>query len=96
MKHLDIKITDHVVFYHVSGSMWSSRAYWMMKAYGHNNVQVLNGGLKKWIAEGKKVESRTEGIKEEEFAYHLNTEIALNFERITAKVEEKESSNKDI
>ncbi len=34
----------------------ATRLYWMMKYYGHDNVAILNGGVKKWITEKRKVE----------------------------------------
>ncbi len=33
----------------------ATRLYWMMKYYGHDNVAVLNGGVKKWLTEKRKV-----------------------------------------
>ena len=28
-------------------------AFWQFKYYGHKNVRLLNGGRKKWAAEGR-------------------------------------------
>jgi len=49
-------ITDssHVVLYS-SGAMWATRVWWMLRAYGFDNASVLNGGWKKWTAEGRVV-----------------------------------------
>ena len=33
------------------------RAWWMFLAFGHADIRVLDGGLKKWVAEGRAVES---------------------------------------
>ncbi len=32
-----------------------TRVYWMLKYYGHDNMALLNGGLKKWLAENRPV-----------------------------------------
>jgi thiosulfate/3-mercaptopyruvate sulfurtransferase len=48
---------DTVVIYDAGGWVAGPRAWWMFLAFGHNNVRLLNGGLKKWVAEGRKVES---------------------------------------
>lgn len=32
-----------------------TRVYWMLKYYGHGNMALLDGGLKKWIAESRPV-----------------------------------------
>jgi thiosulfate/3-mercaptopyruvate sulfurtransferase len=48
---------DTVVVYDAGGWVAGPRAWWMFLSYGHDNVRVLDGGLKKWIAEGRPVES---------------------------------------
>ena len=32
-----------------------TRVYWMLKYYGHDNMALLDGGLKKWLAESRPV-----------------------------------------
>ena len=47
---------DHlVVTYDSNGCLWSARLWWALHYYGHTNVKVLNGGWKKWFAEGRPV-----------------------------------------
>ena len=43
----------HVVVYSSSTPMWATRLWWMLRASGHTNVQVLDGGLAKWRAEAR-------------------------------------------
>lgn len=33
----------------------ATRVYWMLKYYGHDNMALLDGGLKKWLAESRPV-----------------------------------------
>jgi thiosulfate/3-mercaptopyruvate sulfurtransferase len=54
---LGISNGDTVVVYDSGGWVAAPRAWWMFLSYGHGNVRVLNGGLKKWKAEGRPVES---------------------------------------
>src|SRR3712207_8802444 len=35
----------------------SARAWWMFRVFGHDRVAVLDGGLAKWRAEGRPLES---------------------------------------
>jgi len=42
-----------VVVYDAEGLYSAARAWWMFRIMGHNDVAVLNGGLKKWKAEGR-------------------------------------------
>jgi thiosulfate/3-mercaptopyruvate sulfurtransferase len=53
---LGIGNDDTVVIYDAGGWVAGPRAWWMFLSFG-KNVQLLNGGLKKWVAEGRKVES---------------------------------------
>lgn len=41
-----------VVLYDASGSMWATRVWWMLRAFGFDNAAVLDGGWKKWALEG--------------------------------------------
>ncbi|TMK52676.1 MAG: 3-mercaptopyruvate sulfurtransferase [Alphaproteobacteria bacterium] len=48
---------DTVVVYDSGGWVAGPRAWWMFLTCGHNDVRVLNGGLKKWRAEGHPVDA---------------------------------------
>jgi len=50
-----------VVVYATAVPWWATRFWWMLKANGHNNVAVLDGGIKKWRSEGRPI---TEDIPE--------------------------------
>jgi len=55
---MDLKISpqDQIVCYDSVGLFSAPRAAWMFRYFGAEKVQVLNGGLKKWKLEGRKVE----------------------------------------
>jgi len=54
---LGICNSNTVVVYDSGGWVAAPRAWWMFLSFGHSNVRVLDGGLKKWKAEGRPVES---------------------------------------
>jgi thiosulfate/3-mercaptopyruvate sulfurtransferase len=56
---LGIHTGDPVVFYDQKGLFSAARGWWMMKLFGHDHVAVLDGGLPKWRAEGRPVETGT-------------------------------------
>lgn len=41
-----------VLVYDNSGTFASPRAWWMFKAFGHNDVYILDGGLTEWKTQG--------------------------------------------
>ena len=46
-----------VVAYDQENGMFASRLWWLLRWLGHDAVAVLDGGFKKWTAEGRPVES---------------------------------------
>jgi len=49
---LGISNDSRIVIYDRLGMFASPRAWWMFRAMGHSNVQVLDGGLNAWIMSG--------------------------------------------
>ena len=47
---------DHrIVVYDMAGFNSAPRVWWMLRVFGHKNVALLDGGLPKWLAEGRPV-----------------------------------------
>ncbi len=44
-----------IVLYGDSNNWFAAWAFWQFKIYGHKDVRILNGGRKKWIAEGREL-----------------------------------------
>jgi len=53
---LGISNDTMVVFYDQKGLASAARGWWMMGLFGHDRAAVLDGGLPKWVAEGRKTE----------------------------------------
>ena len=53
MEDMGIGDDTTVVAYDSSGSLWSSRFWWVLNYYGHSKTKVLDGGWKKWFDEGR-------------------------------------------
>lgn len=55
---LGIGADDLVITYDAAGiASAACRCWWMFRVFGHDKVAVLDGGLPKWLAEGRHVES---------------------------------------
>lgn len=52
---LGIGRDTHVVIY--DRSYVSARVWWMFRRFGHESVSILDGGLRRWIAEGRPLEA---------------------------------------
>ncbi|WP_453977868.1 3-mercaptopyruvate sulfurtransferase [Brevundimonas sp. Marseille-Q4549] len=56
MSALGLSDRDRIVVYDAAGLFSAARAWWMLKTMGATSVQVLDGGLPKWRAEGRPLE----------------------------------------
>jgi len=46
-----------VVLYGDNNNWFAAWAFWQMKIYGHQDVRIMDGGRKKWLAEGRDLET---------------------------------------
>ena len=44
-----------VVLYGDSNNWFAAWAFWQAKIYGHKDIRILNGGRKKWLADGREL-----------------------------------------
>lgn len=54
---LGISEAMRIIVYEAEGPFSAPRVWWMLRAMGAERVSVLDGGLRKWTAEGRPVES---------------------------------------
>jgi thiosulfate/3-mercaptopyruvate sulfurtransferase len=48
-----------VVIYGDNNNWFAAWALWQMKIYGHKDVRLMNGGRKKWLAEGRELSTES-------------------------------------
>ena len=48
---------DRVIVYDANGLSSAGRAWWMLRLFGHQNVALLDGGLPRWRAEGRPLDT---------------------------------------
>jgi thiosulfate/3-mercaptopyruvate sulfurtransferase len=44
-----------IVLYGDNNNWFAAWAFWQLKMYGHKDVRIMNGGRKKWLAEGREL-----------------------------------------
>ena len=60
--------TSRIVFYDQKGLASAARGWWLMGLFGHDDAAVLDGGLPKWLKEGRPVQDgETAGPIKSEF-----------------------------
>ena len=44
-----------IILYGDNNNWFAAWAFWQLKMYGHKDVRIMNGGRKKWLAEGREL-----------------------------------------
>lgn len=55
MSRLGIAPDTTVVFYGDRNNWWAAYAYWFFRYMGHDDVKIMDGGRRKWEAEGREM-----------------------------------------
>jgi thiosulfate/3-mercaptopyruvate sulfurtransferase len=83
---LGISNSDTVVVYDAGGWVAAPRVWWMFLSYGHRDIRILNGGLKKWRAEGRAVETGEVTAKPASFNASYDEKRVRSIEAMIANV----------
>jgi thiosulfate/3-mercaptopyruvate sulfurtransferase len=57
MAAMGVSNTSRIVFYDQKGLASAARGWWLMGLFGHDQAAVLDGGLPKWLREGRPTEA---------------------------------------
>src|SRR5665213_1227596 len=87
---LGISTGDTVVAYDSGGWVAAPRAWWMFLSFGHPNVKVLDGGLKKWLREGRPTHSgKVTPTKPGKFQARLDSSFVRSQQQLLANLDSK-------
>ena len=87
MKKMGIGDGARIVVYDTTGIFSAARVWWTFRAMGHRDVAVLNGGLKKWKAEGRPLDDGMPPKRSERHYTPLqNTEIIRDLDEMKALI----------
>lgn len=75
-----------VVAYDSAGLFASARVWWTFRAMGADRVYLLDGGLPKWLAEGRPVEAGPSRRAEATFTPRLDAGAAKNADDVAAGI----------
>ena len=78
---------DRVIAYDTkSGVVSAARVWWAFAVFGHENVAVLDGGLRKWRAEGRPVEQGWPTPKDRQFTPRVHPGFVRNLGEMRANL----------
>jgi thiosulfate/3-mercaptopyruvate sulfurtransferase len=52
-----------VILYGDNNNWFAAWAFWQLKMYGHEDVRLMNGGRRKWLAESRELSTDTPQVK---------------------------------
>ncbi len=73
-----------VVAYDQSGLLSAARAWWLFRLFGHGDVAVLDGGLPKWLLEGREVEDLAPMPRDRHFVARRDARLVKDVTQVAA------------
>jgi thiosulfate/3-mercaptopyruvate sulfurtransferase len=75
MAALGIGDDDRVIIYDSAGLSSAGRAWWMLRLFGHHDAAILDGGLPKWKAEGRPLDTAAPSPPRRRFTARLDPSL---------------------
>ncbi|HAJ46966.1 MAG TPA: 3-mercaptopyruvate sulfurtransferase, partial [Alphaproteobacteria bacterium] len=89
-KKLGLGDGNRVVVYDGAGIFASARVWWMVRAMGHRDVSVLDGGFPKWLAEGRPVDDNPVLPRERHFTPRPDNMLIRNREQMPRNLQSRQ------
>lgn len=84
IEELGIGEDTMVVVYDQGHTAWATRFWWLLRAFGFDNVAVLNGGWKKWRRENLPVSTEITPFARGHFVPRLRAELLATKDEVIA------------
>lgn len=93
---MGITNSDRIVVYDGIGLQSAARVWWEFRAFRHYDVAVLNGGLPKWKAEGRPLETTVPQPERATFGAKLDRGAVRTIDQLLANIEEGSEQVLDV
>jgi thiosulfate/3-mercaptopyruvate sulfurtransferase len=80
----------HVVLYSHAAPTWATRIWWMLRAVGFDDVSILDGGLDKWKAEGRPLETKANTYPPATLSLRARPDIFVGKDAMKAAIGKKD------
>ncbi len=101
MAELGINRDDRIIVYDNSPLSSAGRAWWLLRTFGATKIAILDGGLARWRAEGRMIESGEGQTRSGSFDAHRNdsaiaskTDVLANIASCAAQVADARSADR--
>ena len=82
MRRLGLGDGNRIVVYDANDFIASARLWWQLRVFGHRDVAVLDGGLRKWQAEGRPVTDDPTVPRERHFTARKNSLLVRELDQM--------------
>src|SRR5258708_2783885 len=80
---------NNIVIYDTTPMTGASRVWWMFRAMGHRDVAVLDGGLPKWMSEGRPATDAPTPPRERHFTARLDNTLVRSISDVRSLIDSK-------
>ncbi|MCI3178933.1 3-mercaptopyruvate sulfurtransferase [Caulobacter sp. CCUG 60055] len=91
VRRLGLGDGSRIVVYDQLGLRSAARVWWTFRVMGHQDVFVLDGGLPKWIAEGRRVEDIPPPPRERHFTARFDGGLVRGVDQVRKAIETGEA-----
>ncbi|MFT5637388.1 MAG: thiosulfate/3-mercaptopyruvate sulfurtransferase, partial [Paracoccaceae bacterium] len=91
MRAMGIGDGHQVVVYDAVGIMSAARVWWLFHLMGKTDTAVLDGGLPKWIAEGREVEDMPPILRDRHMTAQRNAQLVKSVTQVAAAAKLKDA-----
>ncbi len=79
---------DTIILYGDNNNWFAAFAFWILKMYGHQDVRLMDGGRKKWVAENGELTTSEEKPESSEYkSQELDSSIRSNVTEVLRIIE---------
>ncbi|KAL3873462.1 hypothetical protein ACJMK2_036575 [Sinanodonta woodiana] len=89
VQSLGICSNTHVIAYDRFGPLSSFRTWWTFRFFGHKNISVLDGGLRKWVNDGYEVTTEEPKVERSKFEAVINPSLLRTYEDVMINLSNK-------
>ncbi|HEX2171372.1 MAG TPA: rhodanese-like domain-containing protein [Dehalococcoidia bacterium] len=94
--NLGIDENTEVITYDGFDSLYATRIWWVLSYYGHTKVRVLNGGWKKWLAEGRPIQREEPRVQAKSFTPRVNPNLLATVDQVVSSIGKAETCLLDV
>ena len=84
VRKLGVGDGHQIVIYDSHGLFSAARVWWLFKVMGQKNVAVLDGGLPKWLREGRTVDSSSPLIRDRHMFVKYHNEMVKDVTQVSS------------